>query len=341
MKRSVRFTKDEYSYILRCEEYLKVASFIPQKFDDSDIINMAINYAWKKKKTELDLIFQNSYKSIENLNKAMGFLKTVFDRTGLINEFKEEDKKESKTIFLSNESENIIQKLMEKYKEKSITEIIKIIHFGILTNPDYVIDIAVRLLVIQLCLYISLDKVSKKYNYKDSKEDILNFNIPRIDIKDIEIDNYDYMFNKLLELSDFSNGLQYVKNFELSDIFLKNDPVIHDLMNYGIPSMLGFENKEIPKSIKPIDLVATKFLSRAMPGEMAIKLITMTTLYTGFKERTPSVTPSYDTILDEVSVIIATNKLDSLESNYKNIYKSLYNAIKDCRDYVNSFKDKN
>ena len=110
MKRSVRFTKDEYSYILRCEEYLKVASFIPQKFDDSDIINMAINYAWKKKKTELDLIFQNSYKSIENLNKAMGFLKTVFDRTGLINEFKEEDKKESKTIFLSNESENIIQK---------------------------------------------------------------------------------------------------------------------------------------------------------------------------------------------------------------------------------------
>ena len=337
MKRSVRFTRSEYNNILRLSEYLKIGSFFPQKFDEKENINLIINYAWKKRKNDLDLMFQNDYEKIESINKALGMVQTIFEKIGLMDIIKENSKNENKTIILNDESEKILKELMDKYKGKTVTQIIKTILLGVLMNPDYLMDIMVRFLLLQAFLFVSLDRISEKYDYKKAKNDFINMSIPKIDIKNVEIDNYTYVFQKLKELKDYTSAITISKNFGFNDQFL------NELLSYGLPSMLGiYEGENIPKSIKPLDLTAAKFFSKSLPPMIAIKLVTISTLYTALKDTKAAIPGVYATTYDKIiEIFLINNKIDSIAENYENIYKSMFNAVREWEDYVNSFKDKN
>ncbi len=335
MKRSIRFTKYEYDNILKLSGYLKIGSFSPQKFDDTEVINTIINYAWKKKKFDLDIIFQNRYESIESISKALSMFDNLFNKIGVFDYIKDKEKNQNKTLILSDESEKIINELMEKYNGKSITEIIKVILLGISMNPDYIMDIIIRFLLMQSFLFISIDRISEKYDYTKAKNDFINMNIPKIDIKKQEIDNYNYAFQKIKEIKSFNDLLSTAKNFGI------NENNLNELISYGLPSMLGiYENDTIPKSVKPMDLAAAKFFSKSLPAMIAIKLVTINALYTALKETKIAIPGVYATTYDKImAVLLIENKMDSLIGNYGSIYKSVFNNTREWEDYINSFKN--
>ena len=335
MKRSIRFTRSEYDNVLRLSEYLKIGSFFPQKFDDKENINLIINYAWKKRKNDLDLIFQNEYEKIESISKALGIFQNIFEKIRLLDMLKEQGKNENKTIILNDESEKILNELMDKYKGKTVTQIIKTILLGVLINPDYLMDIMVRFLLLQAFLFVSLDRISEKYDYKRAKNDFINMSIPKIDIKNVEIENYTYVFEKLRELKNYPSAINISKNFGINEQFF------NEFVGYGLPSMLGmYEDENIPKSIKPLDIASAKFFSKSLPSMIAVKLITIATLYTALKDTKATIPGVYATTYDKIiEIFLINNKISSIAENYEMVYKSMFNAVKEWENYVSSFKD--
>ena len=324
----------EYNDVLKLPVYLKVGSFFPQRFDISESVNLIINYTWKKQKKDLDMIFQNEYDKIKSINEVMGIFQNLYDKMGLLDIIKEEDRSEGKTVILTDESEKILKELMDKYKGKTVTQIIKTLILGVLMNPDYLMDIMVRFSLSQAFLFISLDRISKKYDYKRAKEDFINMSIPRIDVKNIEIENFNYVFGELKKLTGYDDAMAIAKNFGINEQFFK------ELIGYGLPSMLGiYEGDNLPKSVKPIDLATSKFFSRALPSMVAIKFITIATLYTTLKDTSGALPGSYSTIYDKmIGILLINDRGTYIKQNYEMIYKSMFNTVREWEEYINSFR---
>lgn len=334
MKRSIRFTREEYGRISSLSEYLKIGSIFPQKFDDNDVINLLINYAWKKEKKRVDIMFEAGYEPTKKFKEILGPLSGLILRGDLRTELDYVDKSEHKTILISEESEKFLAEISKKYPKKTNTDIIKTLAFNIIGNPDLVLAILMKLLLEQVFLFISISRTDGKYSYKKGKEDFISMQFPKFDIYELDTENFYYVIDKLKGLKRYEELMTISKNNSV------NEEVLGDMVNVGLMGIVGaYRDQEIPKSIDSMSVAGAKIMSRAVPMMAAIKITSILALYTTMKEIKEGFPGAYPALFDKlVSLFLIQHKQDRIPEYYENVYNALFNELKEWEEYIQKYK---
>lgn len=334
MKRSIRFTRDEYGRISSFAEYLKIGSIFPQKFDDNDVINLLINYAWKREKKRIDIMFETGYEPAKKFKEILGPLSGLILQGDLTRELDYIDKSEHKTILISEESEKFLAELSKKYPGKTNTDIIKTLVFNVIGNPDLVLAILIKLLLEQVFLFISISRTDGKYSYKKGKQDLINMQFPKFDIYEIDAENFHYVIDKLKGLKKYEELMTISRNNSV------NEEVLGDLVNVGFMGIVGaYRDQEIPKSVNSMSVAGAKIMSRAAPMMAAIKLTSVLALYTTMKEIKEGFAGAYPALFDKlVSLFLIQHKQDRIAEYYGNVYNALFSELKEWEEYIQKYK---
>lgn len=332
MKRSIRFRSDENNKLADFAEYLRISTLIQQKFDDSDVINLFFHYVWKYQKKNLKIMFEAGYDQEKQLRDILGPFSAFFAKGETINPFNEEEKSEHKTILLNDESENILLKLSKDYSRKSISEIIKTVIFYVLNDAEFVLDILIKLLLNQAFVMISLETIDDKYSFKSAKIEFINMNTPPLNIYKAEYENYLYLINKIKEMKKYDDLIAMINQEE------NKGPSFAEFIKNQKNWANALKDIDLPKSISPLYLSASKLIGIVAPRLISIKLVSIISLYASLKELHASTLGTYPNIFDKVvSLFLIEEKADRIPQYYSSVYTSLFNTVEEWEKYLESF----
>ena len=244
------------------------------------------------------------------------------------------DKSEHKTILINGESEKVLADMSKRYPTKTNTDIIKTLVFNVIGNPDFVLEILIKLLLEQVFLFISISRTDGKYSYKKGKQDLINMQIPKFDIYEMDYENFHYVIDKLKEIKKYEELMAVSKNNSV------NEEVLGDLVNVGFMGIVGaYRDQEIPKSVESMSVAAAKIMSRAAPMMAAIKLVSILALYTTMKEIKEVFPGAYAALFDKlVALFLIQRKQDRMAEYYGNVYNTLFSELKEWEEYIQKYK---
>lgn len=312
MNRTIRMTTTEFELLQSAKEDIKISGFFSKNFDDKDIVNLIIHYFSAQDKIKKERILSKGKKFLDANNDTA---KSPFYRA-LVNlgifDFLNE-KPENKIMILDEASENEIMALRKEDPESSLSTHIKRIIFGVVTNAYDLANMMVGYLFSQAFLFISYENRMHKYSFEQAKKDYIAWDVvPKIEIRESELDNYYSVIQKIKEFDSFDVILRYAKMQAMDE-----EEIIKSLSN-GLLALSGTHYKAgIPPSIKPMNALSAKIYSLALPSMIAQKLISITMIYTSMKTLT-SPLPSFS-LIDSITQIIFLDNNGAIPSNISHI----------------------
>jgi len=191
-----------------------------------------------------------------------------------------------------------------------------------------------KLLLEQVFLFISISRTDGKYSYKKGKQDLINMQLPKFDIYEIDVENFRYVIDKLKGLKKYEELMTVSRENSV------NKEVLEDLLSVGFRGIVGaYKDQEIPKSVNSMSVAGAKIMSRAAPMMAAIKLTSVLALYTTMKEIKEGFAGAYPALFDKlVSLFLIQHKQDRISEYYGTIYNTLFSELKEWEDYIQEYR---
>ena len=332
-KVNIRLKEEEYSILDFFKEYVKASGFLLKSFEDKDIGKLLISYFSKKDSVNKGFIFNNGSHFIRHGGNST---KTVFFKTLLdlgIFDFLN-DKTESKILIVDKDSEREIEKLQPvntNEKRGSAASLIKYVMFGIITDPHEVANIMIGYLFSQAFLLISFENRSNAYIFEHAREKFVEGELPDIDIKNLDIANYDSVFDKVKSFASFDDALKFAMFSEMG-----RDEILKRLKK-GSDSIADSHSRNgIQPSIKPLDSFSTEVLSIAMPTIIARKLISIAFIYSSLKRNNSQMLSS--SIADNIMEILFFEANGKMNANIEKVKEDFNDLVPIINTRVDEWK---
>jgi len=309
MKRTVRMNDMEFGIFQSFKENLKISGFALQNIDDKDVTNLFIHYFSEKDRTAKEISLQKSFRNANPKNAIGSFpLYKTLEDIGIFDFLS--DKMENRILILDETSEDAIKKIHESHPERSLTSIIKNIIFIVLYNPLDVVDLMVKYLFSQALLLVPFENRKNKESLEQAKKDYIDGKMPSLNINKSDIDNYYSIFEKIKSFKSFKVVLEQAQISQMGHAkilkLVNNSMLAHSNIHY---------KKDNTSSVTYVNTISSKLLSIALPAMIALKLISITLIYSTMKKS--NLYMPISSTIDNIAENIAENSFIENIANIK------------------------
>lgn len=293
--------------------------------DEKDVVNLLISYIQKEmQEEEIESALLTPVDN-ETKKKVLESLKPFMPAT-FIESFQSEYI--IKTFSLNDDNFKYLRILADKYKKKNSDILRALLKF--LKDPETIKAMLTWHLVFQGITSILIDYNMKKTNPQKTHDSFINFEVPAVHIYSMDKENFQRIYEKMQTINSYDMVLKNAKDY-------KTDPELSEIVSKFFKQTVGGRRKDLPPEVDSASATAGAILSLSMPNVFAIKLVTITYVYSLFKLENPEDTLGAINFIDEFIMFYTLKNQPGIQGNYKAVYTSVLKWLKTFNEYFNKF----